>query len=274
MFGVVRQVANDFSSVVHNSMISAQYPDREAFVTKLAQSKTLPSMEELERFWFELQREMTETGKVVKFKTKVVTPEGDADASVGDPRRSVQRDERRSLPRLHARASSSSRSWRVSRARSSQGPAHALEEHERRLRRIGRRSDARRAAVDLRAAPELVGAHREGRSSSATSSLLVGVVGAVLAAVSAVLSRDGARHACSNQLKFPNDPVPDNPLGRVLATFKGDAEKLEAGRRNRRAAHLRGGAQGSAEARALPVLPAPRSRGRSAARPDRHGASA
>ena len=26
MFGVVRQVANDFSSVVHNSLISAQYP--------------------------------------------------------------------------------------------------------------------------------------------------------------------------------------------------------------------------------------------------------
>ncbi|MES1263486.1 MAG: MotA/TolQ/ExbB proton channel family protein, partial [Peristeroidobacter soli] len=29
MFGVVRQVANDFSSVVHNSIISAQFPDRE-----------------------------------------------------------------------------------------------------------------------------------------------------------------------------------------------------------------------------------------------------
>ena len=36
MFGVVRQVANDFSSVVHNSIISAQYPDREEFVAKLA----------------------------------------------------------------------------------------------------------------------------------------------------------------------------------------------------------------------------------------------
>src|SRR6187399_830818 len=43
MFGVVRQVANDFSSVVHNSMISAQFPEREAFVQKLAGSKSLPS---------------------------------------------------------------------------------------------------------------------------------------------------------------------------------------------------------------------------------------
>src|SRR5688572_22600098 len=43
MFGVVRQVANDFSSVVHNSIISAQYPDREEFISKLATAKSLPS---------------------------------------------------------------------------------------------------------------------------------------------------------------------------------------------------------------------------------------
>ena len=35
MFGVVRQVANDFSSVVHNSMISAQFPERDAFIILL-----------------------------------------------------------------------------------------------------------------------------------------------------------------------------------------------------------------------------------------------
>src|SRR5688500_13016621 len=50
MFGVVRQVANDFSSVVHNSLISAQYPDREEFIVKLSQAKALPSMPDLERF--------------------------------------------------------------------------------------------------------------------------------------------------------------------------------------------------------------------------------
>ncbi len=76
MFGVVRQVANDFSSVVHNSMISAEYPDREDFVAKLAGAKTLPSMSDLERFWFELQREMTESGHIARFKSKVVTADG------------------------------------------------------------------------------------------------------------------------------------------------------------------------------------------------------
>jgi len=76
MFGVVRQVAGDFASVAHNSMISAQFPDREAFANQLAQSKALPSIDTLERFWFEMQREMTESGKATYFDGKVVAPDG------------------------------------------------------------------------------------------------------------------------------------------------------------------------------------------------------
>lgn len=79
MFGVVRQVAGDFASVAYNSMISAQYPEREAFARKLSESKSLASIEELERFWFEMQREMTESGRVVKFQATVVSPEGMAE---------------------------------------------------------------------------------------------------------------------------------------------------------------------------------------------------
>lgn len=83
LFGVVRQVANDFSSVVNSSIISAQFPGRSDFIVNLAQTKELPSTQVLERFWFELQREMTESGKVVKFKTKIVKPNGDSvDATV------------------------------------------------------------------------------------------------------------------------------------------------------------------------------------------------
>lgn len=77
MFGVVRQVAGDFASVAHNSMISAQFPEREGFAQKLAQSKALPSIDDLERFWFEMQREMTETGRVAKFSSTVISAEGE-----------------------------------------------------------------------------------------------------------------------------------------------------------------------------------------------------
>jgi biopolymer transport protein ExbB len=76
MFGVVRQVAGDFASVAHNSMISAQYPEREAFARRLSESRSLASIEQLERLWFEMQREMTETGRVIRFPGKVIGGDG------------------------------------------------------------------------------------------------------------------------------------------------------------------------------------------------------
>jgi biopolymer transport protein ExbB len=43
----------------------------------MGQSNRLASMEEIERLWFELQREMTESGKVVTFPTTVVNDQGE-----------------------------------------------------------------------------------------------------------------------------------------------------------------------------------------------------
>jgi biopolymer transport protein ExbB len=76
MFGVVRLAAGDTASVMHNSMISAQHPLREEFANELAQSRALPTIDALERLWFEMQREMTETGLVVKFPVAVVAADG------------------------------------------------------------------------------------------------------------------------------------------------------------------------------------------------------
>ena len=83
LFGVVRIVAGDVQSVLYNSVISAQYPKRELFVAELAASKALPSIDKLEKLWFEMQREMTESGRNVKFQARVVEPDGTArDAEV------------------------------------------------------------------------------------------------------------------------------------------------------------------------------------------------
>jgi len=76
LFGVLRQTAGDFSSVARNSLISAQYADRIAKIDQLAQAKSMPPMEDLELFWFEMQREMTETGKVSRFKASVADAGG------------------------------------------------------------------------------------------------------------------------------------------------------------------------------------------------------
>ena len=77
LFGVVRQVAGDTAGQVENSMVSAQLPGREDFLVKLGQSQSLPSIDSLEKLWFTLYQEMTESGKVSRFPATVVTVEGD-----------------------------------------------------------------------------------------------------------------------------------------------------------------------------------------------------
>jgi biopolymer transport protein ExbB len=76
VFGVVRQVSGDFKGVVESSVVSTQFPGRAEFLDSLTDKKAIPSSAELERFWFELQREMTESGKVVSYKAPVVGSDG------------------------------------------------------------------------------------------------------------------------------------------------------------------------------------------------------
>jgi len=80
LFGVMQQVAGDARTRFDNSLTNVQYPDRSPFLEDLAKkigsNSQLPSIDEIERLWFELQREMTETGKVVKFTTEVIDTNG------------------------------------------------------------------------------------------------------------------------------------------------------------------------------------------------------
>lgn len=80
LFGVLQQVSGDTSNKFKNSLISAEIPGRGVFLDELAQSmgksSKLASIEEIERVWFEMQREMTQAGKVVKFNTDVVEADG------------------------------------------------------------------------------------------------------------------------------------------------------------------------------------------------------
>jgi biopolymer transport protein ExbB len=74
LFGVVRQVAGDTRSNVEDSVTSLQLGrERADFLLELGKSKKLPAIADLERLWYELQREMTESGKVVRFTAPVVS---------------------------------------------------------------------------------------------------------------------------------------------------------------------------------------------------------
>jgi biopolymer transport protein ExbB len=77
LFGIVRAVAGDTRGAIEGSLVSAQLPARVAFLSDLAQSRQLPSIENLERLWFVLQQEATESGKVVRFSAPVITTGGE-----------------------------------------------------------------------------------------------------------------------------------------------------------------------------------------------------
>jgi len=81
LFGVLQQASGDARGQFETSLTQVQFPDRTDFLLdfakKMGQSNRLASLEEIERLWFELQREMTETGKVSTFSTTVVDAHGE-----------------------------------------------------------------------------------------------------------------------------------------------------------------------------------------------------
>ncbi|MBE0438627.1 MAG: MotA/TolQ/ExbB proton channel family protein [Gammaproteobacteria bacterium] len=76
LFGTVRQMANDSRGVLESSMISVQKPHRASFLKSLAERKQQPTISELREFWLLLQEEMTESAKVTRFQSPVITAEG------------------------------------------------------------------------------------------------------------------------------------------------------------------------------------------------------
>lgn len=80
LFGIFQQTAGDLQGVFYNSATSIQHPNRgdflEAFAKKMSKASEISTIEEVERLWFELQREMTETGKVIRFTAPVLGADG------------------------------------------------------------------------------------------------------------------------------------------------------------------------------------------------------
>jgi biopolymer transport protein ExbB len=80
LFGVLQQASGDARGQFESSVTQIQFPERTDFLLefakKMGRSNRLASLEEIERLWFELQREMTETGKVSTFSATVVNASG------------------------------------------------------------------------------------------------------------------------------------------------------------------------------------------------------
>jgi biopolymer transport protein ExbB len=224
LFGVTRQVAGDVSSVLFNSMISAQYPARDEGAAAMAKAKSLPSIEQLEKLWFEMQREMTETGRVVKFQTKVVAPDGAAeDAEVvrigsfiamTDGKYLSYLPGVKSLAVLPRQPGSHLRGMAEDVQDADEGYVEAAVD------------PTRGVLLSLYVQRPNVWERIEKGELVGYVIITVGVIGAILALYQ-LMYLIKVRGSVKRQLENVGAPSTDNPLGRVLASFKGSAATIE-----------------------------------------------
>jgi biopolymer transport protein ExbB len=224
LFGVTRQVAGDVSSVVYNSLTSAQFPGREEFFARLTRAKALPSIVDLEQLWFEMLREMTETGRVARFETRIVTADGAPEtaevvrvggfiAMTGD-RYLSWLPSVKGLSVLPRQPSSELRSIARGVAEARTGYVRSVVD------------PSRGALLSLYVQRPNVWERIEAGESVGYVIIAVGVIGAICAVYQFVYLFV-TRRKVTRQLARLDAPSTDNPLGRVLATFKGDPARIE-----------------------------------------------
>ena len=81
LFGTLQGVAGDFLSNFQNSLISAQFTGRaeqlEEIIERAGSTIEQLNISEMERFWFFMHQELTESGRVVTYNGEVSLPNGD-----------------------------------------------------------------------------------------------------------------------------------------------------------------------------------------------------
>ena len=75
VFGVSKETASELRSLLEDSLASAEHSQRAAHLA-FADSKRVPTVEDLEALWYQLQLEMTESGKITRFDAPVVAADG------------------------------------------------------------------------------------------------------------------------------------------------------------------------------------------------------
>jgi biopolymer transport protein ExbB len=224
LFGVTRQVAGDTANVMEQSIISAQYPDREEFLRSLASAKTLPSIVELHRLWFEMQREMTLTGDVQRYEHPVVQPDGHSETAqvvrigpftvMSNGKYLSYLPAMKSLVVLTRQPPSRFLSAAKELQAATSGYVRSVVDPGRGvlIALYGER-------------PDIIERIQQGQEVGYVI-ILVGIIGAICWAYQFIyLIR--MRMKVAAQQKDLDHPRNDNPLGRVLLAFKGDTSRIE-----------------------------------------------
>jgi len=232
LFGVLQQASGDARGNFESSVTQVQFPDRTDFLLqfakKMGKSNRLASIEEIERLWFELQREMTETGKVSTFTTSVVNASGQENQQevtrigafnvVSDGKYLEFIPETGRLVELQRQPPSRYTS-RISDLTSATSGLHPVGLDPTRGQLLGL----------LVQSPSLTERIAQGKTVGYVI-IALGIVGVLIAVWRVlILSTVGAR--VKRQIKNISEPNDNNPLGRVLSVFKGgsstDIETIE-----------------------------------------------
>lgn len=76
-FAIVRQTALNADNILNTSLVSAEDVDRSTFLQDLGKGERPPSLDDIKRLWTTVMTEISESGKVVRFKATVIKPQGD-----------------------------------------------------------------------------------------------------------------------------------------------------------------------------------------------------
>jgi biopolymer transport protein ExbB len=229
LFGVTRQIAGEISNSLADSLINSQFPstegqeDRVAFLKRLADAKSLPSITELERMWFEISREMTASGSVEKYRAAVVKPDATSEerdvvrvggfTAVSDDEFLVYREG--ALKVLPRQLPGGARSLA-----SELSEASGTDYHEMVV------DPARGVLLELVTERPSWGQRFYESEPIVWFIMFVGLAGLVLSAVQTLFLL-GERARVRRQLGNVSNPSNDNSLGRVLAAFRGDPSRIE-----------------------------------------------
>lgn len=218
MYAGIRQTASDLRGTAGESLIIAQTPERLDLLDRLADGRELPEIGDLEALWVTLLEQAVEAGRSVRFDAEVVRPDGEARMQsvvrVG-PFTASSEGQYLSLDaggRLIALPQQPS--WRWTRTASAfeaaeSGVAPAMIDPSRGalLRVEGER-------------PDLFERIRQGGAVGALI-IVIGFIGLLIALAQwRYLAAAGRR--MQRQQQDRAHPLPNNPLGRLLLTFRDD----------------------------------------------------
>lgn len=227
LFGLARQVAGDSATVLEQSLINAQYAgedSRVAFLRDFSQQDTIASIAQLERVWFEIQREMTASGEVARYTGTVVEPNGDALTAevvrIGSFTATADGQFLSFIPNL-------SRLSIMPRQLPEEFLADAAQLHGASQGYVTGVVDSTRGVLtSLYVERPTIEERIEQGESVGYIIIVVGVLG-LLAFFYQLVYLVMARIAVTAQMKNLQKPINNNALGRVLLSFKGDGGKIE-----------------------------------------------